>query len=75
MAEEFTPFPHFATDALHAGQEPEQWNCRAVIPMISMSTTFKQEEPGKHAVSCFRNQNMIMMMIIILLDMLDICIP
>ena len=39
-------FPHFGTDALHAGQEPEQWNSRAVIPPLSMSTTFKQYEPG-----------------------------
>ena len=44
---EFTPFPHFATDAIHEGQEPEQWSSRAVVPLISLSTTFKQEEPGK----------------------------
>jgi cystathionine gamma-lyase len=47
---EFKPFPHFATLALHAGQEPEQWTSRAVVPPISLATTFKQEEPGKHAV-------------------------
>ena len=35
-------FSGFATGALHAGQEPEQWKSRAVIPPISMSTTFKQ---------------------------------
>ena len=46
----FEPFPHFATSALHVGQEPEQWNSRAVIPPISMSTTFKQFEPAKFAV-------------------------
>ena len=51
MAENsFKPFPRFATDALHAGQEPEQWNSKAVVPPISLATTFKQEEPGKHAV-------------------------
>lgn len=44
MAEQ--TFPQFATDALHAGQEPEQWNSRAVIPIISLATTFKQYEPG-----------------------------
>ncbi|XP_069127831.1 cystathionine gamma-lyase-like [Argopecten irradians] len=46
--ENLRPFEHFATDALHAGQEPEQWKCKAVVPMISMSTTFKQEGPGQH---------------------------
>ena len=50
MDAEFEPFPHFATSAVHAGQEPEQWNSRAVIPPISMSTTFKQFEPAKFAV-------------------------
>jgi cystathionine gamma-lyase len=43
------PFPHFSTLAIHAGQEPEQWSSRAVVPPISLSTTFKQEEPGKHS--------------------------
>lgn len=43
----FAPeFANFGTDAIHAGQEPEKWDCRAVVPMISMSTTFKQESPG-----------------------------
>ena len=46
----FTPFPHFGTNALHAGQDPEQWKSKAVVPPISLATTFKQEEPGKHAV-------------------------
>lgn len=45
-------FPNFATDAIHAGQDPEQWSSRAVIPLISLSTTFKQYVPGQpHAVS------------------------
>ena len=48
--DKFEPFPHFATSALHVGQEPEQWKSRAVIPPISMSTTFKQFEPAKFAV-------------------------
>lgn len=47
--ENLRPFPHFGTDALHAGQEPEKWKSMAVIPPISMSTTFKQFGPGDHA--------------------------
>ncbi|XP_066453874.1 cystathionine gamma-lyase-like [Eleutherodactylus coqui] len=42
-------FKHFATEAIHAGQEPEQWNSMAVVPPISLSTTFKQHGPGEHA--------------------------
>ena len=49
--DEFEPFPHFATSAIHSGQEPEQWTSHAVIPPISLSTTFKQFEPAKFAVS------------------------
>ncbi|XP_071291739.1 cystathionine gamma-lyase-like [Agelaius tricolor] len=41
-------FPHFATDAIHYGQEPEQWSSWAVVPPITLSTTFKQEEPNKN---------------------------
>ena len=43
-------FPHFGTLAIHAGQEPEQWYSRAVVPPISMATTFKQDAPGVHRV-------------------------
>lgn len=46
-----TAFKSFATEAIHVGQEPEQWTSMAVVPPISLATTFKQEEPGKHAVS------------------------
>ncbi|XP_044094398.1 cystathionine gamma-lyase isoform X2 [Neovison vison] len=42
-------FPHFATQAIHVGQEPEQWTSQAVVPPISLSTTFKQEAPGQHS--------------------------
>ena len=49
--ENFKPFPHFGTDATHAGQDPDQWKSRAVVPLISMSTTFKQSAPGEHSVS------------------------
>jgi len=41
-------FSKFSTGALHAGQEPERWNSYAVIPPISLSTTFKQDSPGEH---------------------------
>lgn len=46
----FHPFPHFATMAIHAGQDPKQWNCRAVVPLISLSTTFQQDFPGELSV-------------------------
>lgn len=39
----------FATKAIHVGQDAEQWNSRAVVPPISMSTTFKQFGPAKHS--------------------------
>ncbi|XP_048831926.1 cystathionine gamma-lyase [Brienomyrus brachyistius] len=42
-------FKSFATDAIHVGQEPEQWKSMAVVPPISLSTTFKQLGPGDHA--------------------------
>ncbi|VDN31190.1 unnamed protein product [Gongylonema pulchrum] len=42
-----THFPHFGTNAIHAGQEPEQWDMNQVIPPISLSTTYKQAYPGK----------------------------
>lgn len=40
------PFKNFGTDAIHAGQEPEKWDSRSVVPLIGLSTTFKQESPG-----------------------------
>ncbi|XP_077306609.1 cystathionine gamma-lyase [Lithobates pipiens] len=43
------PFRHFATEAIHSGQEPEQWNSLALVPPISLSTTFKQHSPGEHS--------------------------
>uniref|UniRef100_A0AC11BRW6 Cystathionine gamma-lyase n=1 Tax=Ovis aries TaxID=9940 RepID=A0AC11BRW6_SHEEP len=42
-------FQHFATQAIHVGQEPEQWTSQAVVPPISLSTTFKQGAPGQHS--------------------------
>ncbi|CAF0865295.1 unnamed protein product, partial [Didymodactylos carnosus] len=37
----------FETNALHVGQEPEKWPGQAVVPPISMATTFKQISPGQ----------------------------
>lgn len=47
--ENLKPFPNFGTKATHAGQEPEKWKSNAVVPHISMSTTFKQRGPADHA--------------------------
>ncbi|XP_068200453.1 cystathionine gamma-lyase [Palaemon carinicauda] len=35
-----------ATRAIHVGNEPEQWTSMAVVPPISMATTFKQDGPA-----------------------------
>ncbi|XP_033007704.1 cystathionine gamma-lyase-like [Lacerta agilis] len=43
------PFRHFATQAIHVGQEAEQWKSLAVVPPISLATTFKQQAPGQHS--------------------------
>lgn len=45
-AEKAPEDPSFGTKAIHAGQDPDQWKCKAVIPLISLSTTFKQTTPG-----------------------------
>ncbi|XP_058698532.1 cystathionine gamma-lyase-like [Poecile atricapillus] len=42
------PFKRFATHAIHVGQEPDQWSSWAVVPPITLSTIFKQEEPEKN---------------------------
>lgn len=44
-----TAYKSFATDVIHVGQEPEQWKSMAIVPPISLSTTFKQHAPGNHA--------------------------
>lgn len=47
----FLPFPKgFSTAAIHAGQNPEQWNFLSVVPPTVMSTTFKQHSPGNPEV-------------------------
>lgn len=43
--------PHFATKAIHVGQNPENWSYRDVVPPISLTTTYKQYGPNDHAVS------------------------
>lgn len=35
------------TIAIHAGQEPQQWNHGAVIPPVCLSTTFYQPYPAQ----------------------------
>lgn len=40
----------FATKAIHAGQDPEQWEHLAVVPPIVTSTTFKQHSPAEPKV-------------------------
>lgn len=37
----------FATKAIHAGQDPEQWDSMCVAPPIVMSTTFQQYAPNQ----------------------------
>lgn len=41
-------FKGFSTNTIHKGQQPEKWSSRAIVPPISMSTTFKQDGPGQH---------------------------
>ncbi|XP_034944955.1 cystathionine gamma-lyase [Chelonus insularis] len=38
----------FATKAIHAGQDPQQWNYYPAVGPIVMSTTFRQDGPGDH---------------------------
>uniref|UniRef100_A0A5S6QDV4 cystathionine gamma-lyase n=1 Tax=Trichuris muris TaxID=70415 RepID=A0A5S6QDV4_TRIMR len=40
-------FPHFATDALHVGQDPNQWAHHEIVPPICLATTFKQPAPAE----------------------------
>lgn len=47
--------PGFATTAIHAGQDPEKWNSRCVVPPIVLSTTFQQPAPAEPIVSIYNN--------------------
>ena len=40
-------FPGFATTVIHAGQNPDQWASKSVVPLISLSTTYKQDETAR----------------------------
>ncbi|XP_064419327.1 cystathionine gamma-lyase-like isoform X2 [Latimeria chalumnae] len=42
------PPPQFTTNAIHYGQEPEQWQSMSITPMISTSAVYKQISPGKN---------------------------
>jgi len=46
LPEEVTTFPHFGTQVIHEGQDPDMWRSRSVVPQISLATTFKQSAPG-----------------------------
>ncbi|OQV23864.1 Cystathionine gamma-lyase [Hypsibius exemplaris] len=46
-AMDYQPFPNFATTAIHVGSEPDPNGSGAVVPPISLSTTFKQAAPGQ----------------------------
>lgn len=45
----------FGTQAVHAGSDPDP-STGAVIPAISLSTTYKQDGVGKHKVSVRRRE-------------------
>jgi len=40
-------FPHFATNAIHVGQDAENWSNNELVPPICLATTFKQEHPAQ----------------------------
>ena len=42
--------PRFGTLAVHAGQDPTQWRCRAVVPPIFASTIYSLEDPSSQPV-------------------------
>lgn len=49
--------PSFATKAIHVGSEPEQWHSWAMVPPISMATTFKQTAPDNSKVRLINKLN------------------
>lgn len=42
-----SPYVNFGTDAAHHGCDPDKWDFKPIVPPISLSTTFKQDYPGK----------------------------
>lgn len=53
-------FKGFSTAVIHDGQEPEKWNSHAVVPPISMATTFKQDGPGQTRVCAYFYKNIML---------------
>lgn len=47
----------FATNAIHASQDPEKWDSRCVVQPIVLSTTFKQFGPGDYIYDYARSGN------------------
>jgi len=41
----FNPDPHFATKAIHAGQDSNKWSSKAIVPPITMAVNFNQDTP------------------------------
>lgn len=37
--------PSFCTRAVHAGFEPDRWTSKALVPPITLSTVYRQDEP------------------------------
>ncbi|XP_067678296.1 cystathionine gamma-lyase-like [Haliotis asinina] len=48
-SEESGSLHSFNTEAIHAGVDPMQWSHRAVVPPITLATTFRIEEPTRGA--------------------------
>lgn len=48
-----TSYPGFGTRAVHAGQDPEQWEMNQMVPPISISTICKHVAPGKPKVHSY----------------------
>ncbi|XP_071119263.1 cystathionine gamma-lyase-like [Haliotis cracherodii] len=50
QSEEFGEgFDSFSTDAIHTGVDPMQWSHRAVVPPITLATTYQIAEPTRGA--------------------------
>lgn len=45
----------YATTAIHAGQDPDQWDSKAVVVPIVTATTFKQPAPAEPKVRFLLN--------------------
>lgn len=45
--------PGFATIAIHAGQDPDKFDSKAVVTPIVTATTFKQPAPAEPVVRLY----------------------